>query len=82
MSCNTIYHTPGGDAPRSAGMWWGPLDIIPQISIFRELYDPKNVQIHLDTILKQKVMLKPGLHKLRYPGILNARKWRENEETR
>ena len=41
MSCNTIYHTPGGDAPRSAGMWWGPLDIIPQISIFRALYDPK-----------------------------------------
>ena len=54
MSCNTIYHTPGGGAPRSAGMWWDPLDIIPQISILRALYDPKNVQIHLDTILKQK----------------------------
>ena len=43
MSCNTIFHTPGGDAPRSAGMWLGPLDILPQISIFRALFDPKKI---------------------------------------
>ena len=54
MSCNTIYHTPGGDAPRSAGMWWGPLDIIPKYQYLGLYMIQKNVQIHLDTILKQK----------------------------